>query len=383
MAAPRVFLSSTCYDLKELRSQIRGFITDNGYEAVLSEYGDIFFEYNTHPQDSCFVEVKRCHMFVLIIGNTYGSHYYNQEVSSPASVTMKEFETALKADIPKHVFINRFVEYDYQNYYRAWTKRLKQLNAAGLLSSDQPDGGKFREEFDSTYHFAHESYKHLFRFIEMIYKNNLSVCTFEFADDIKINLTKQWAGAMYEYLTIDKSIPNSSLNELSAKIDRLNDMILNLVDNKQSENGTKITFDVKSLISDQQLTTIEQIKHKVFSALQEILPYQMGRRHIRKYYAQEFTEDDIINWVKELEDNIDTFKWRSYVNQKEVLFSLSKKIATYYPRSINPNSITNLCIALNTCRESFTQNEYKYLIKAIAEELNTMPVYNSDNDLPF
>ena len=217
----------------------------------------------------------------------------------------------------------------------------------------------------------------------MIYKNNLSVCTFELADDIKVNLTKQWAGAMYEYLTNDKSIPNTSLNELSNKIERLNDMILNLFDNKQSENGTKITFDVKSLIGDQQLTTIEQIKHKVFTALQEILPYHMVRRHMRRYSATKFTEEDIVDWVQELGDNIDTFKWRSYVNQKEVLFSLSNKIATYYPRSINPNSITSLCIALNTCRESFSQDEYNYLIKAIAEELNTMPVYNNDDSLPF
>ena len=75
MAVPRVFLSSTCYDLRELRSQIREFIIYYGYEAVLSEFGDIFFEYSTHPQDACFAEVAKCNMFVLIIGNTYGSHH--------------------------------------------------------------------------------------------------------------------------------------------------------------------------------------------------------------------------------------------------------------------------------------------------------------------
>ena len=37
MAKPRVFISSTCYDLKEIRSQIREFIFDYGYEPILSE----------------------------------------------------------------------------------------------------------------------------------------------------------------------------------------------------------------------------------------------------------------------------------------------------------------------------------------------------------
>ena len=383
MAAPRVFLSSTCYDLKELRSQIREFIIDSGYEAVLSEYGDIFFEYNTHPQDSCFSEVKKCQMFVLVIGNTYGSHYYNQDLARPTSVTMKEFETALKEDIPKHIFINRFVEYDYQNYNRAWTKKLRQLNSDGLLGKDQVDGEKYRDEFDSSYHFAHESYRHLFRFIEAVYKNNLSVCTFELADEIKQNLTKQWAGAMYEYLTKDKSIPNTSLYELSSKIERLNDMILKLVDNKQTENGTEITFDVKSLIGDQKFSTIEQIKNKVFGALQDILPYGQSRRSLRKHPNVSFSPDDINRWVSELEKNLDVFKWRSYLNQQEVLLSLGAKIATYYPRSVNPNSIANICIAINTCKSSFATEEYKSLIKAIADELNTMPTYIEDDSLPF
>ena len=31
MAKPREFVSSTCYDLKEIRSQIREFIYDYGY----------------------------------------------------------------------------------------------------------------------------------------------------------------------------------------------------------------------------------------------------------------------------------------------------------------------------------------------------------------
>ena len=36
---PSIFVSSTCYDLKQIRQDIREFIeADLGYEAILSEY---------------------------------------------------------------------------------------------------------------------------------------------------------------------------------------------------------------------------------------------------------------------------------------------------------------------------------------------------------
>ncbi len=42
MAVPRMFISSTCFDLHEVRRNIRDFISNFGYEPVMSEYGDIF-----------------------------------------------------------------------------------------------------------------------------------------------------------------------------------------------------------------------------------------------------------------------------------------------------------------------------------------------------
>ena len=41
---PSIFVSSTCYDLKQIRQDIREFIeADLGYEAILSEFISLFF----------------------------------------------------------------------------------------------------------------------------------------------------------------------------------------------------------------------------------------------------------------------------------------------------------------------------------------------------
>ena len=43
MAKPRVFVSSTYYDLKHLRSSLENFVESLGFEPVLSEKGDIAY----------------------------------------------------------------------------------------------------------------------------------------------------------------------------------------------------------------------------------------------------------------------------------------------------------------------------------------------------
>ena len=383
MAKPRVFVSSTCYDLKELRSQIREFINNYGYDAVLSEYGDIFFEYGTHPQDACFAEVSKCHMFLLIIGNTYGSFYHNSDTIKPASVTMKEFEEALDKKIPKHIFINRFVEYDYQNYSRSWANKLKQIKSEGLLPEDYNSVDKLKEDFDISYPFPHESYRHLFRFINLIYKNNVPVVTFEYVEEIKNTLVKQWAGAMYEYLTADKSTPNEYIYDLNTKLDRLTVTMAKLVEGKKEGEGSKVTFDLSSVAEDQNLATIEQLKSKVFNSLQSILPYNSSRYTIKRKAGKVFTEKDVMEWFQLLNENLDVFKWRPYLKQGELLLNLKNKLSSWYSISINPVHVANLCRVINTCKESFSQEEYKSLISAIVTELNTMEVDEEETDLPF
>ncbi len=44
MARPRVFVSSTFYDLKFARTEIERFIREMGYEPVLNERGSIPYD---------------------------------------------------------------------------------------------------------------------------------------------------------------------------------------------------------------------------------------------------------------------------------------------------------------------------------------------------
>ena len=73
MAKPRIFVSSTYYDLKHLRSSLEDFIESLGYEPILSEKGDISFTPDTPLDDSCYREARNADIFILIIGGRYGT----------------------------------------------------------------------------------------------------------------------------------------------------------------------------------------------------------------------------------------------------------------------------------------------------------------------
>ena len=117
MAKPRIFISSTYYDLKHIRKGIQEFIHSLGYDSILFENGDIPFVHNEPLDKSCYKEVELSQILVLIIGGRYGSASSEEqaELSSKEldkhykhynSITKLEYETAKKKDIPIYIFID-------------------------------------------------------------------------------------------------------------------------------------------------------------------------------------------------------------------------------------------------------------------------------------
>src|SRR5579859_6528102 len=73
MAKPRIFISSTYYDLKYIRRSVEQFVESLGYEATVFESGDVPFSHEIPLDESCYREIGLCHILVLIIGGRYGS----------------------------------------------------------------------------------------------------------------------------------------------------------------------------------------------------------------------------------------------------------------------------------------------------------------------
>src|SRR5262245_33469890 len=106
MAQPRVFISSTYYDLKYVRSSLEQFIASLGFNPVLSERGSIAYSHDQALDESCYREVQSSDIYVLIIGGRYGSEASSskgreREISGKfESVTKMEYRAAVERDLP-------------------------------------------------------------------------------------------------------------------------------------------------------------------------------------------------------------------------------------------------------------------------------------------
>lgn len=205
MAKPRIFVSSTYYDLKHIRNTLEAFIDSFGYEAVLFESGDIPFHHDQSLDESCYAEIKNCHMLVLIIGGRYGSATSDSErpIGSELeaayeyfnSITKKEYESARKRDIPIYIFVEKNVLAEYQTY-------------KDNLGNE-------------SVKYAHVDNVNVYRLLDNILgqRRNNFVREFEKFGDISSWLRDQWAGLFADFLSQKKT--ETSLKDMSSQITQL------------------------------------------------------------------------------------------------------------------------------------------------------------------
>jgi hypothetical protein len=58
MARPRVFLSSTFYDLRQIRADLERFIKQLGYEPILHERGKVPYGSEKKLEHYCYKELR-------------------------------------------------------------------------------------------------------------------------------------------------------------------------------------------------------------------------------------------------------------------------------------------------------------------------------------
>ena len=103
---PNVFVSSTMYDLGELRAQLRQFVEGLGWRAVMSEHDSFPIDANRTTVENSRRNVREnTDVFVMVVGARYGS----VDDESDRSVTNLEFIEARTSGVPVYVFVSKDV----------------------------------------------------------------------------------------------------------------------------------------------------------------------------------------------------------------------------------------------------------------------------------
>ena len=205
MAKPRIFISSTFYDLKQVRSSLEVFIRDLGFDSVLSEKGNIAYSPDVPLDESCYREAEACDVFVLIIGGRYGSEVSSESESDNKgfyeryeSITRKEYESALKRDIPTYVLIEKSVYAEYETFKR--------------------------NRDNETIKYAYVDSVNIFAFIDYVLSRprNSPVYHFELSSEIESWLREQWAGLFREL--IKSRADRAQISSLTDQVAELNNI---------------------------------------------------------------------------------------------------------------------------------------------------------------
>jgi hypothetical protein len=137
---PSIFVSSTCYDLGQVRLNIKSLIEGLGLTPVLSEHGSFPVNVSSDTISNCLENVQnKADILFLIVGGRYGF-----QTSNGKSVTNLEYLEAKKKGIPIFVFIDQkildiipfweknpesdFSDYVDNNVLFEFVKKLKQYN---------------------------------------------------------------------------------------------------------------------------------------------------------------------------------------------------------------------------------------------------------------
>lgn len=203
---PRVFVSSTFYDLKYMRDDLANFIRAHDFEPIMFEDGDIGYTPGKNLDESCYDTMRNADMVILIIGGNYGSPASGEtkdDFKEYLSVTRNEFKTAVEESIPIFVFIDASVYAEY-GIYEENIKAIEE-NRCSI---------KFRATKDIN----------VFRFIRDIKSiGNISITEFKKSGEIKFFLGKQWSDMFKVYLKSLREDANTM--QVHDAIERLNTMM--------------------------------------------------------------------------------------------------------------------------------------------------------------
>ncbi|MFT7056546.1 MAG: hypothetical protein ACJAR3_002182 [Roseivirga sp.] len=298
MAKPRVFISSTFYDLRQVRADLDFFIEQMGYEPVRNEEGDIPYGKDEALEEYCYKEIKNIDILVCIIGGRFGSE---SKQNSKSSVTQMELKAALSEGKQVYSFIDANVLSEYETYL-------------------------INKESETKYRYVDD--KRVYEFIEemkSLNSNNI-IKGFETASDIVKFLREQMAGLFQRFLEEQTRVKEVSLikglektaNTLNKLVNYLSDenkdqtdeinkiLMINhpLVEELKSKLDVPYNFyfegidDVKQLVSARGYSLSEELLFGDPEPFFEWEKTSNRKNYILKISKEVFEEDDRLKFIR-------------------------------------------------------------------------------------
>jgi len=268
----KVFLSSTCYDLRDLRATLKSFFKELGMDPLLSE--DSNFPCSSdgiEPYLACLKLLEKSDLVIFIIDSRYGNKLDNwssyQEYCG-LSATHAEFKHALKENKPVLVFIQQ----DIMAAYGQWRKNKEEYSKMNL-------------------------------------EHGLSIDTLKFVEEIKMGKPALWVTQYQNVLDIIESLKS-----------RLIGYLYDLFSERKKRNDDEVKY-----LLDQILSLTPELRKKIEAQINPNLTEEISNLNDEKERLEKsFEEQKNLSLQKESYFNDEKQKLVSIISKKEEELNSSK-----------------------------------------------------------
>lgn len=259
VARPRIFISSTFYDLKHVRADVERFLSELGYDPVANERGHIPYGSEEALEEYCYREIENTDILVSIIGGRYGSSSSSHE----NSISQVELKTAVKLSRQVYIFVDADVKSELRTY-------------------------KMNKDNKET-KYAHVDNVKIFEFLEEVEKIKFNNATFAFRESSEIVsiLREQFSGLFQHLLrTAARQEEVRLVDSLKATSQSLEDVVKYLKSNNKKDDD---------VVSQILLPT-----HPIFSILAEKLDvryriYFQNLDELSRFLKARGYDDDVMD----------------------------------------------------------------------------------------
>ena len=136
----RIFLSSTCLDLVDLRSGLKESLEEMGYQVWASEFPGFPVDSSLGAEDNALRAVEQADQYVLIVNNHYGwtysgtaypKHPLPEDPKRTISVTWYEYLRAFQCGKPIRILVRESI-WNQRSVFQAARKSGADLKETGL-----------------------------------------------------------------------------------------------------------------------------------------------------------------------------------------------------------------------------------------------------------
>ena len=286
MAKPRVFISSTFYDLRQVRADVEQFLKGIGYESVRNEEGTIPYGKEESLEQYCYKEILNCDILISIIGGRFGSESKTSDENDfegRSSISQQELKTALKENKQVYIFIDKNVKAEFETF---------RLNK-GI----------------SGIRYCYVNDIRIYNFIDEIISlpNNNNIKDFETSADIVTYLREQFAGLFHHFISRqDRERELNLIEKLQGQTETLDRMIKYLNDLNKDH---KAEMEEILMLNHPLIRCLKKYLHLNFKFYISSIVDLIGLLSSRSFQRKQELEDELyFVWKCEYPWSIETLK---------------------------------------------------------------------------